>query len=152
MVNMYHSIDEIISLCTDQAKAFSSLTEINGIGESLANQIIAHFTDPDILAMINKLKECGLQFQAQETTTESNQFLSGTKWVITGSFEGYKPRTIAGDIIKKFGGEVIDSVSGKITHLLCGVSPGSKLDKANSLGVQVISEEQFNRIIAEQKL
>ncbi|MBQ3922147.1 MAG: NAD-dependent DNA ligase LigA, partial [Spirochaetales bacterium] len=152
LVQMYHSIDEIIALCTDQAKAFSSLTEINSIGESLANQIIAHFTDPDILAMIDSLKKCGLKFNAEETAKESNQFLTGTKWVITGSFEGYKPRTIAGDIIKKFGGEVIDSVSGKTTHLLCGVSPGSKLDKAQALGTQIVSEEQFNQMIEKQSL
>ncbi|MBR6200752.1 MAG: NAD-dependent DNA ligase LigA, partial [Spirochaetales bacterium] len=152
LTHIFRSVDDLIALCADTSEAYTALTQINGIGEMLANQIIEHFTNKDVLELIDSLKKCGLQFQTKETVSNDNQFLAGTKWVITGSFEHYKPRTIAGDIIKQYGGEVIDSVSGKTTHLLCGISPGSKLDKAKSLGTTIISEEQFIQIIEQQSL
>ena len=72
---------------------------------------------------------------------------SGMTFVLTGSLEKYS-RNEASEIIEKFGGKTSGSVSKKTTYLLAGEDAGSKLDKANSLGVNVISEQDFENMIS----
>ena len=79
-------------------------------------------------------------------------FLTGTKWVITGSFQYFKPREKAGELIKEYGGEIIGGVSSKTNYLLCGESPGSKYEKAIELGIKIIYESEFLKIIQNKSL
>jgi DNA ligase (NAD+) len=64
-------------------------------------------------------------------------------WVITGSFENFRPREKAGQIIEKEGGKVTGSVSSRTDYLLAGEKAGSKLEKARKLGVRILSEGEF---------
>ena len=152
LIERYKNIDNILPDVRNED--IDKLITIQGVGEGIAKSIISHFNNPKVLNIIERLKKAGLKFSYEEDSQiiKEKQFLSGTKWVITGSFENYKPRDKAGDLIKKYGGEVISIVSSKTTHLLCGEAPGSKLNKAKALGVMMINEDEFIRIIENGKL
>jgi DNA ligase (NAD+) len=151
LVKKYGTIDAIIEAAGK--RNIEDLTSIDGIGESIANSVIEHFTSARVLDMIARLKKSGLKFVYEnDDFAGANQFLKGTKWVITGSFVNFKPRDLAGDLIKKFGGDLGDSVSSKTTFLLCGSDAGGKLEKARSLGVKIVDEESFLKMMKEEKI
>ncbi len=151
LANNYKDIDIILKIAEENN--IDKLTMNDGIGESIALSVIKHFKNPKVKSMIERLKKAGVNFRTIEKKDENqNLFLSGTKWVITGSFKNYQPREKAAEIIKKHGGEIADSVTGKTTHLLCGESPGSKLDKAKSSGAKIVYEDEFINILYLQKL
>jgi DNA ligase (NAD+) len=94
--------------------------------------------------MIRKLKAAGLNFSAERGNDEAvPEIFSGEVWCVTGSFENFKPRELAMEEVKKRGGRVTSSVTGKTTHLLAGINPGGKLAKAKKSGVLVVGEEEF---------
>ena len=76
--------------------------------------------------------------------------LNGQTWCVTGSFESFKPRDKAMDEVKKRGGKVTSSVSSKTTHLLAGPGAGSKLKKAQDLGITIVDEAEFLRLIGRE--
>jgi DNA ligase (NAD+) len=138
----YRSIEGLIEAA--RQKNPDVFTGIHGIGPKTAEKIIYQLNDPFILNMIEKLKTAGLNFVAQSEPKESiPQVFSGEVWCVTGSFEHFKPRELAMEEVKKRGGTVTSSVTGKTTHLLAGKNPGSKLDKALKFGASVVSEEKF---------
>ena len=95
--------------------------------------------------MIEKLKNAGVNMIEEVDENQDNRFEKMT-FVLTGALEKYT-RDEASEIIEKFGGKTSGSVSKKTTYVLAGEDAGSKLDKANKLGVTVISEEQFEEMI-----
>lgn len=148
LVNNFHSVDKIIEVA--QKKNLQFFTDIDGFGETLAQSVIDSFNDEKLLEQIKILKNVGLKFAEDEKNEqETNLFLSGTRWVVTGSFATFKPREKAAELIKKYGGEVLSSVSGKTTHLLCGEEAGSKLEKARSVGANIVDEQTFIKMIEE---
>ena len=148
LVNNFHSVDKIIEAA--QKKNLQFFTDIDGFGETLAQSVIDSFNDEKLLEQIKILKNVGLKFAEDEKSEpETNLFLSGTRWVVTGSFATFKPREKAAELIKKYGGEVLSSVSGKTTHLLCGEEAGSKLEKARSVGANIVDEQTFIKMIEE---
>lgn len=96
--------------------------------------------------MIKKLKDAGVNMSAEVDENVDNRF-EGMTFVLTGALDKYT-RDEAAAIIEKFGGKVSGSVSKKTTYVLAGEDAGSKLDKANQLGVAVLSEQQFDTMIA----
>ena len=148
LVNNFHSVDKIIEAA--QKKNLQFFTDIDGFGETLAQSVIDSFNDEKLLEQIKILKNVGLKFvEDEKNEQETNLFLSGTRWVVTGSFATFKPREKAAELIKKYGGEVLSSVSGKTTHLLCGEEAGSKLEKARSVGANIVDEQTFIKMIEE---
>lgn len=148
LVNNFHSVDKIIEAA--QKKNLQFFTDIDGFGETLAQSVIDSFNDEKLLEQIKILKNVGLKFAEDEKSEqETNLFLFGTRWVVTGSFATFKPREKAAELIKKYGGEVLSSVSGKTTHLLCGEEAGSKLEKARSVGANIVDEQTFIKMIEE---
>lgn len=148
LADNFRNIDAII----EAAKKGDTrlFTDIDGFGETLAQSVIDSFTNENVLEQIAKLKSAGLKFAADEKDDENiNTFLSGTRWVVTGSFAAFKPREKAAELIKKYGGEVLSAVSGKTTHLLCGEDAGSKLEKARSVGAEIVDEETFIKMLDE---
>ncbi len=124
------------------------LTSIKGIGEKLAEGITEALRDPVMLRRIRMLQEAGLSFSTvQEGIRDDKQIFSGETWCVTGSFINFKPRSQAEEEIKRRGGKVTSAVSGSTTRLLSGEHPGSKLEKAKALGIQVVSEEEFLELI-----
>lgn len=150
LVEKFTDIDRIIQIAKN--KDFDDLFTIEGIGEKIANSIIEHFSNPKVLDMIESLQKSGLKFKQDKIIEDKKSgFLTDTRWVITGSFKNFKPREKAGELIENYGGKVSDSVTSHTTHLLCGESPGSKLEKAVKLGMKIISEDDFKKIIENKK-
>jgi DNA ligase (NAD+) len=100
---------------------------------------------------IERLKTAGLSFQEapRPIPTSVPQTFAGQSWCVTGSFERYQPREKAMEEVAKRGGRVVAAVSAKTTHLLAGEGAGSKLAKARSLGVTVVTEAEFLDLLGE---
>ncbi|HOJ50245.1 MAG TPA: NAD-dependent DNA ligase LigA [Spirochaetota bacterium] len=149
--NRYDSFDKLIEIAKN--KKTEELSKIEGIGPITALKIVEAFNDPEILDLIQFFKEKGFQVGVEKKTEESssNKIFENTVWVITGSFDNFKPREKAKEIIEKLGGKVTDSVSKNTTYLLVGKEPGSKLEKALKIGIRTISEEEFLKIITNKQ-
>lgn len=115
-------------------------TAIDGFGEIMAHSLYEFLALPQSRFLIERFKELGLNMQSQAVVTD-NRF-EGMTFVLTGTLPTYK-RSEAAAIIESFGGKTSSSVSKKTTYVLAGEEAGSKLDKANSLGVRVIDEAEF---------
>jgi len=128
------------------AKAqYGTLTFIDEIGKITANSVKEFFMQDQTKDLIKKLKAAGVNMTLQEDEESDNRFL-GMTFVLTGALEKYT-RDVAGEIIEKFGGKVSGSVSKKTSYVLAGEDAGSKLTKAQSLGIPVITEDQFEEMI-----
>ncbi len=142
--NGYNSFKKLTDLAA-KGEA-ESLVEIDGIGETIAQLVITHFSNRANVELISRLETAGFSMEEEITLPEGNLF-ENQVWVITGSFDNFKPRSKAGEIVVAEGGKVTGSVTGKTTHLLAGEKAGSKLDKAEKLGVEVVSEDEFMKIL-----
>ena len=121
------------------------LTEIDDMGEISATHIIKYFGDPKSRQLIDKLKSAGVVTTYEGQTNVSNRF-EGMTFVLTGTLPTMT-RNETADIITANGGKVSGSVSKKTTYVLAGAEAGSKLAKAQSLGVEIIDEETFLRMV-----
>ncbi len=144
-----NSIDKIIEIA--EKGETELLINIGGVGDILADSIISQFTDKDILNQIEKLKAIGLNFEDLSKPMSKSSVFEGQIWVITGTFENFKPRSVAADEIKNRSGKVTTSVNSKTTHLLKGESAGSKLKKAEELNKIIIDEDEFMEMIKNDK-
>ena len=124
---------------------YETLTFVDDIGEITANSIREFFIQEQTKDLINKLKFAGVNMEQKEDEGTDNRFL-GKTFVLTGSLEKYT-RDEAGEIIEKFGGKVSSSVSKKTSYVLAGEEAGSKLTKAQDLGIAIISEQEFEEMI-----
>jgi DNA ligase (NAD+) len=127
------------------------LIEINEIGPKIAESIIFFFKEKENFAIIERLRSAGLNFsQEKEKIREEKgvQILAGKQFVLTGTLKGFT-RTQAKEIISKLGGRVTGSVSKKTNYVVAGEDPGSKYQKAQELGVPIINEEKFKKIITK---
>lgn len=129
------SLDNIIN-----AK-YDDLISLEEFGDVMAKSILEFFKEERNIEIINNLKTYGVNTNALEQENNSNIF-ENLKIVLTGTLINLK-RNEAKDIIEKNGGKATSSVSKSTSFVLCGEDAGSKLDKANELGVKVIDEETF---------
>ena len=128
------------------AKAnFGTLTFVDEIGEITANSIREFFMQDQTKDLLKKLKTAGVNMQEIEDENSDNRFL-GKTFVLTGTLENFT-RDEASEIIEKFGGKTSGSVSKKTSYVLAGEDAGSKLAKAQSLGIPIITEAQFDEMI-----
>jgi len=128
------SIDEVMSA------DFETLCSIDGVGEEMANSIMQFFKEKQSMHLIELLKNAGVNMT--HTAKEKGSKFSGLTFVLTGTLPTYT-RDEASEIIERLGGKVSKSVSKKTSYVLAGEEAGSKLTKANELGVPVITEAQF---------
>jgi DNA ligase (NAD+) len=136
----YKSIDEIANA------SFEELSMIDDVGMITAKSIYEFFRQPQTMDLIEKLKEAGVNTEVLEDDSNSDDRFFGETFVLTGSLAGFT-RQEASDIIERFGGKVSGSVSKKTSYVLAGEEAGSKLTKAQELGIRIISEEEFNNMI-----
>lgn len=128
------------------AKAnFGTLTFVDDIGEITANSIREFFMQDQTKDLLKKLKTAGVNMQEIEDENSDNRFL-GKTFVLTGTLENFT-RDEASEIIENFGGKTSGSVSKKTSYVLAGEDAGSKLAKAQSLGIPIITEAQFDEMI-----
>ena len=138
LAKKYKTIDNLMNA------SLESLCMVEDVGEITANNIYSFFRQEQTIDMIKRLKEAGVNMSAKVEENSDNRF-EGKVFVLTGSLEKYT-RGEASDIIEKFGGKTSSSVSKKTDYVLAGEDAGSKLTKAQELGVTIISEEEFEEM------
>ena len=124
----------------------TELEAVEGIGPDRAELIAEWFTDEENRKLVEELRSLGLQMQAGEAERPVEGPLSGRQYVITGTLEDWS-REEAKAALEEQGAKVSDSVSGKTTGVIAGESPGSKLQKAQKLGVAVLSEDDLRALL-----
>lgn len=120
---------------------YEELRMIEDVGEITADTIYEFFRQEQTIDLINKLKQANVNMKAEIQENEDEKF-AGKTFVLTGSLEHYS-REEASEIIEKMGGKTSSSVSKKTDYVLAGEDAGSKLKKAQELGITIISEEEF---------
>lgn len=138
LADHFKNIDAIMNASVDD------ILQIDGFGVVMAQSVVEFFESDSSKELIEKLKEAGVNM-ISTNVIKDNRF-EGMTFVLTGTLPTLK-RSEASSIIESFGGKASSSVSKKTTYVLAGEEAGSKLDKANSLGVEVINEEQFKEMI-----
>lgn len=118
------------------------LQEIEGIGPEVASSIRRFFAMPSVQEMLDKLRKAGLRMNQELKPVQEHQPLKDKSVVITGSFENYSRNDLEA-LIKRNGGKCVSAVSKKTSFLLCGNSPGNKLDVARRLGIEVLDLSSF---------
>ena len=139
LAKKYGTLDNLMN-----ATAFD-LTTKDDIGEIIAESIYSFFKEEQTIDLVKRLKQAGVNTKHLEDVQIDNRF-EGKTFVLTGSLSKYS-RDEASEIIEKFGGKTSSSVSKKTDYVLAGEEAGSKLDKAQKLGVTVISEQEFDNMI-----
>jgi DNA ligase (NAD+) len=140
LAKRYRNIDNLMNANLEE------LSMQDDVGEKTAESIFEFFKQEQTVDLINKLKASGVNMESLEEVSEDQRF-AGMTFVLTGALEEFT-RDQASDIIEKFGGKTSGSVSKKTTYVLAGEDAGSKLTKAQSLGVTVISEDEFKNMIS----
>lgn len=139
----FRSMDALMAATEEE------LAQADEVGEKIAGSIRAFFEDEANLAIINRLRDVGLQMEAEDSVALSDA-LQGKSIVISGSFERHT-RDELKELIERHGGKNLGSVSSATDYLLAGDKIGpAKLQKANKLGVKIISESDFEEMIGGQ--
>ena len=139
LAKAYKNIDNLMEASVE------SLLTIDDMGEIMAESVHEFFSQEQTRDLIEKLKSSGVNMKIEETNMLDSRF-EGMIFVLTGGLENYS-RKEAEDIIESFGGKTSSSVSKKTTYVLAGEDGGSKLTKAQSLGITIINENEFINMI-----
>jgi len=134
LVNSFESFEAIKNATVEE------LSNIDGLGDKIAKAVVSWFKEPANINLLAKFRTLGVEPQKPQNTAVSDKF-SGMTFVITGTLS--RPRADFEKIIKSMGGKTSSSVSKNTSFVLAGASPGSKLLKAETLGVKILSEEDF---------
>lgn len=130
------------------AASVDDLAKVDGIGEVIAESIRTFLDTPDNQMVIHRLEKAGVRMADEQGETSVPQTLVGKTFVLTGSLvQSGMTRDEAGARLKAMGAKVSGSVSGKTSYVIAGEAAGSKYDKAVSLGVPILSEEDFLRLL-----
>ncbi len=141
LMDKFTSIDELIA--SDQ----ETLLNIPSIGPKISESVAEYFNNPNNSRVIAKFRSAGLNMiSASTSSSENTNLLADLRFVVTGRLDNYS-RTEIQDVIKKHGGKVSSSISKGTDYLLAGQDAGSKLVTASSLGIQVITETEFESLI-----
>lgn len=136
----YKTMDNLIKADFDELKS------INDIGDVIAKSIVDYFSDEKNINLINRLKDLNLnmRYLGEEVNT-SNENINGKTFVITGTLS--RPRDEIKEEIEGLGGNVTGSVTKKTDYVIAGEKAGSKLTKANELGISILTEEEYNNML-----
>lgn len=135
----FPSMEKVISATAEE------LAEINGFGGVMAEEIVEFFSHASARELVDRLAALGVNMQAAEQE-QAGSIFEGKTFVLTGTLPNLS-RKEASELIQRNGGKVTGSVSKKTSYVLAGEDPGSKLDKANTLGIAVLSEEELMAIL-----
>lgn len=143
--NLAVQFRDIDTLMAADEEALSGADEV---GEKIARSIRAYFGDPENLRLVNRLREQGVSFELKQREDATDR-LQGLNFVISGTFERHSREQLK-ELIEQHGGRNLSGVSSNVNYLLAGANIGpAKLTKAKKLGVEMLTEEAFERMIAE---
>lgn len=141
----FHTLDRLREATVEELQA------TDDVGEIMARSIAEWFANPGAQALIESLRQAELHFgEKDEHVSHASGPLQGTTWVLTGTLS--ISRDEAAEQIRQAGGTVTSSVSKKTSYVLAGNEAGSKLEKANKLGIPVVDEEGLRRLLAGELL
>jgi DNA ligase (NAD+) len=143
LARRFSSLDALMQASQEQ------IEEIEGLGPAAAGSIIDYFQREESQQVIAKLRAAGVNMEAELVHATQGSHLRGKTFVLTGTLPNLT-RDEAARLIEAHSGKVTSSVSKKTSYVVAGESPGSKLTKAQSLGVPVISEEELRQMIEEE--
>ena len=138
LANHFKSMNSLMNASVED------ICKIDGFGEVMAQSVFEFFQNDKSKELIKSLSDAGVNME-DNSEIQDNRFENKT-FVLTGTLKSFK-RSEASEIIERFGGKTSSSVSKKTDYVLAGEEAGSKLDKANALGVRVITEEEFTEMI-----
>ena len=136
----FGSIDALMGASQEE------IQEVEGIGPDRAEAIAEWFADEESRALVEDLRELGLSLELGEDERPREGPLTGQTYVVTGTLARWS-REQAKSALEELGAKVTDSVSKKTTGLVVGENAGSKLEKAQRLGVELFDEEAFERLV-----
>ena len=142
LTNEFQSIEAFKSATTEE------FSNIEGVGEKIAKSVYEYFHEPSNISMLEEFVNLGFSFDSNYTNRTDE--LQGKTFVLTGTLQSMT-RDEAGEKIKLRGGKTSSSVSKNTSYVIAGANPGSKLDKAEKLGVIILSEDEFLEMIGENK-
>lgn len=128
------------------AADYETLRQINGVGEKVAREILAYFSQKKNREFVEKLLANGVEIQKQKAKSKKDGKLFGQSFVLTGTLQTMS-RDKAKEKLKELGADVNESVSKNTSAVIAGENPGSKFDKAKKLGVKILNEEEFLKLI-----
>lgn len=140
LAKKYNTIDNLMNATKEE------LTDIKDIGEILATNINEFFADEKNIELINNLKNIGVNMEYKGEKALNNSLISNKKFVITGTIS-FMTRDEIKELIEKYDGTSVESVSKKTDVVIVGESPGSKYEKALKLGIEIWNEEKLKEII-----
>lgn len=140
LAKKYKTIDNLISADVED------LSKLSDIGEKMAQSVVEFFSHKENIEFIERLKNAGVLCEDNTSEQVTDNRFEGKVFVLTGTLENYK-RSDAAKIIENLGGKTSSSVSKKTDYVLAGAEAGSKLTKAQSLGVRILSEAEFEELI-----
>ena len=140
----YKNIDALMNT------TYEELSEINDIGDIIAKSIVDYFNNIENIELINKLKEYQVNMEYMNNNYKESEEFLGKTFVLTGTLTNIT-REEASTLIENFGGKVSGSVSSKTSVVIVGENPGSKYNKALSLGITIWQEEEFLDRIKEKE-
>lgn len=141
LAGYFKSIDNIVEA------SFEDLIEVEEIGEKIAESVINYFSKPEHHQIIQRLEDKGIQLSLEESDQKVSNILDGKSFVVSGVFTNYSRDEIK-QLVEQNGGKNIGSISSKTNYVLAGENMGpSKRAKAEKLGVPIISEEEFVKMI-----
>lgn len=145
LVEHFGSIDALIAADEDE------ISSVYEIGPSISKSLKQFFSDKHNLELIEKLKKAGLKFSSEHKKPVKDNFFKNKTFVLTGTLSSFS-RDEAAARIKKLGGKVVSSVSKNTDYVIAGEKAGSKLDKAKKLNVNILSEDDFLKLLEENKV
>ncbi len=140
LTNKFRSLVSLANAPLDE------ITEIEGLGPIIAQNIVDWFADEHHQQIIQKMRSAGVNMQAEEKVFASNT-LEGMTFVLTGTLPTMT-RDDAKDLIQSHGGKVTGGVSKKTSYVVVGDSPGSKAEKAATLGVPILNEDDLKAMVS----
>ena len=140
----FKDIDQLATASSEE------LIEVDEIGEKIAESVIRWFQKQEHREIIERLRAAGVQLSTQDVDQPENNLLSGKSFVVSGVFNRHSREDIK-ELIEKYGGKNVSSISSKTDYVLAGENMGpAKKQKAESLGIPIISEEDFEEMIASK--
>jgi DNA ligase (NAD+) len=124
------------------------LVNVPDIGETIAKSVTNYFENQHNKAIVEELKDLGINMNYLGKKVEENEFFSGKTFVLTGSLELFT-RDEAKEKIESLGGKTVESVSKKTSVVIVGANPGSKYTKAKDLGIEIWTEQEFKDHLPE---